>query len=133
MQPTQVERVHRVSGSTGARVQTFHQPRRHPRQQKQNQKIAETVQFSASKYGSEDDVQAAKDGINDWNSIFDQHLLRTLSFFTSLDASAYWFGQPTSLFRLVALSVLAVPASSAPVWNDFFHILDLFALLKERR
>jgi hypothetical protein len=39
----------------------------------------------------------------------------------SLDPSAYWKQQPQSALRLVALTLLAVPASSAPVERIFSH------------
>ena len=56
-----------------------------------------------------------------WTVALDQHLLRTYTLPTTLDASAYWISQPKSGLQKVALMILAVPASSAPVERVFSH------------
>jgi hypothetical protein len=56
-----------------------------------------------------------------WQVLYDQHLLRTSSLSPSLDASAYWISEPKSALQMVALMILAVPASSAPVERIFSH------------
>ena len=69
-------------------------------------------------YGYDDEEEFSDP---DWMVEFDQHLLRTSSLQPTLDASAYWKTLPHSVLQVVALMVLAVPASSAPVERIFSH------------
>jgi hypothetical protein len=71
-----------------------------------------------SLYGSDDEEEFS---VPDWLLEFDQHLLRTSSLQPNLDASAYWKTLPRSPLQVVALMILAVPASSAPVERVFSH------------
>ena len=80
---------------------------------------AKFQKVSESLFGYEE-VPENDEAVN-WAITFDQHLLRTTSLSTTVDASAYWLSQPKSALQKVALMILAVPASSAPVERIFSH------------
>ena len=83
----------------------------------ENFKAAAKLRADAnSLYGYDDEEEFS---VPDWMLEFDQHLLRTSSLQPTLDASAYWKTLPHSLLQVVALTILAVPASSAPVERVF--------------
>ena len=54
-----------------------------------------------------------------WEQEFSDHLLRVATMTPDQDPVAYWKAQPTSAFTIVAIQILNVPASSAPVERVF--------------
>jgi hypothetical protein len=61
-----------------------------------------------------------EDVVQNWEELFDQHLLRTGTLkIDEVPPLQYWKDQPPSLLRIVAIQVLSVTASSAPVERMF--------------
>lgn len=56
-----------------------------------------------------------------WKAVFEAHLHRTPSMSTDLDPLMYWKRQPEGPMSVVAIQILGVPASSAPVERIFSH------------
>ena len=55
----------------------------------------------------------------DWTAQFDEHLLRAVTLSATLDPLAYWRAMPVSPLSVMAIQILGVPASSAPVERIF--------------
>ena len=54
-----------------------------------------------------------------WEAEFDDHVARKSTMSGEMDLIAYWKSQPETPLRIVALQILNVPASSAPVERIF--------------
>ncbi|KAL5491025.1 hypothetical protein EMCRGX_G016239 [Ephydatia muelleri] len=58
--------------------------------------------------------------VSDWKSMFDAHMASTNSLPHDMDPLQYWRGKSGPLSK-IALQILSVPASSAPVERIFSH------------
>ena len=67
-----------------------------------------------------------------WSALFDDHVLRSATLSAVLDPLAYWKGMELSPLSAVAIQILSVPASSAPV-ERIFSTCGLFCSSKRTR